>query len=278
MVDVPHSEDDNGDIAWTHDPEGWKGQIAFGGGIPDPIENYAEFSYWLSPSGVFARVKGLEVTVIIDNGWDQDWNAVYWGDGENDGDINWWARAEGEHDYSPTYQDGHGARTKITHRYAHGGTYSLNVFLAGPGPENMAGKVQRYYTTTLELTDEPVLNYGTRGYAFLEDDEASTVRRAGRVVWSGSRVMPQSWGHVDDEDRQEQAQDSAAKMRRRVRGRERRRSFSIVPAPWLMPGDVIEAELSDGVATQKHVVESVTIPLAPTPQGQTVTTVHHDLL
>ena len=169
---------------------------------------------------------------------------------------------------------------RFTHNWLKPGTYTVTVAWEldyyDEGTEGME-HVSGTWSTVVEVTDQPLRAYGLKGAPEFDVDEASTVRRAGRKVWAGSRQVANRWRLKSAEDRAAQADEAAARMKARVRGRERARTLHTVPAPWIVPGDVVDVELTDGAGTQAHIVEATTVPLLPDPGGMTVETSHRDL-
>ena len=145
----------------------------------------------------------------------------------------------------------------------------------GPLPEAYGeGWITRIPVTATDLPDR---TYGLQGASDFDDGTAN-VRRSGRSTWTGVRTMPRAWAKRGDETRNAAAVAWAAKMRNRVQGRERSRTLSVVPAPWLMPGDVVTVDGSHGVETADVSIDAVTIPLAPGPTGQTLETTYVELV
>lgn len=149
----------------------------------------------------------------------------------------------------------------------------LDPELPLPEPDGRGGW---YSTIRVTATDLPDRTYGMQGASDF-DDGASNVRRSGRKTWTGVKVMPRAWAKRGDEARNDMAVAWASKMRDRVRGRERTRTINVVPAPWLMPGDVIHVDGSDGVQAADVTIDAVTIPLVPTEDGETIETTYREL-
>lgn len=94
------------------------------------------------------------------------------------------------------------------------------------------------------------------------------VRRCGRRVYTEKRRIAASYVGMTDAD------ERTERLARRVRGYARTNQLTIVPLPWIQPGDAVTVTLADGIVSEKHLVRSVTVPLAPGAQGMTLDTVN----
>lgn len=92
----------------------------------------------------------------------------------------------------------------------------------------------------------------------------SGVRRVGRRVWVGEHRKPRRWaGKTNSGQRENYADDAAARMARRVIAPGRTSTLTTITDPWLRVRDQVTVTPGRGIPSEKQLIRAVSLPLVP---------------